>query len=206
MNKVYRRADHNFFDELVTILASMHSLALAMQAYREKGLEYTDSDDSLTMESVPMDLDLKLTSLQMMDILAKNEWPDEIQFEEKPRRSEFPNAVKHEIELHGDKGVVGIILQGAFIRYFERRRPDVENNHGKLLSWPPVWKFGWVIRNSFTHGGGKISWKDNRITTVSWRGLTYNHPTDIGKQILFNDLAYAEIIYLMEEMDAAVTK
>jgi hypothetical protein len=50
---------------------------------------------------------------------------------------------------------------------------------------------------------GKIKFDNAAAQPVAWRTLQYS-PGDNGKVILFQDVAYVEVISLMEEMDAAL--
>jgi hypothetical protein len=87
-------------------------------------------------------------------------------------------------------------LQGIFVDFYEKNKP---NKSCKLQDWEDNWKFAWVIRNAFAHGGS-ICWSDTRITQAKWDGFIYNREKDNGRDILFVDFGEADIILLLIDL------
>ena len=100
----------------------------------------------------------------------------------------------------GLRGVVGSMLQAAFVRYFETLRPEIHARFGPdYRTWHATLNFARIVRNACAHGG---TLNFNKPTSLggSWRGITFNAP-DHGHQILFNEVGPVELIVLMGEMD-----
>ena len=101
-------------------------------------------------------------------------------------------------------GLAGPLI---FIDFFERHRPWVEENIGKINDWPPTYAFCRVIRHSLAHGGC-LHMIDRKARLVSWRGITYTRD-DHGKRAYGAgcDLWLGDLVLLMfdasEELDAA---
>lgn len=94
-----------------------------------------------------------------------------------------------------------LVLQGLFINYFERIKDEVIKNYGSQAKWPTVWRFAQVVRNSCAHG--KIRIDNPKSSPVTWRTLAYTS-TDNGRQVFWDDMAEADLIFLMLDMDSAV--
>ena len=86
------------------------------------------------------------------------------------------------------------IIQGAFIQFYEFNKPPE-----KLLNWSEKWKFAWLIRNAFAHGG-VVNWTDDRICEVSWDSFSFTRSTDNGREIIFNNFGEADIIILLTQL------
>jgi hypothetical protein len=202
MKRVYSKTQHTFFDELITMLISLRSFGLAADIHSHghaRGLSFKRRAIALGGLTVPIDLKFyPYTSLRM---LAANRWPSKITLHEKPLGSSMPRNVGVVLRSRHVKTVTTLLTQAVFIRYFETHRPSVEATYGNTSGWPAVWNFARAIRNAFAHGGN-IHFRSHE-PNVSWRGLTYG-VSDNGRQIFHVDIAYVEIILLMEEMDAAL--
>jgi hypothetical protein len=201
MTKVFNGLEHDFFDELITILLSSCSFGIATHAFIIKSGLIVEDGDGSNFAGKTILTKMRFAHKDLLGPISQNKWPESLELEIVPHDSAFPDHVKLKIETHGEKGATGIVMQGAFIRYYERRRADVESRFGAIRVWPDVWKFAWVVRNAFAHGG-KIVWTRDVLIEVQWKGIVYKRSTDIGKQILYKDISIIEVIYLMEEMDA----
>src|SRR5574341_145058 len=199
MNRAYRSRQHNFFDELVTILVSLETLSVTADVYKGEAGDSIPEDGSLGLGGVTVPIDFKFNPTPVLREIIENRWPTEIILEEKPKGSEMPAKVAHVLSSTGIRGVTSLITQGAFIRYFEKIRPKIESKYGDdPIGWPAVWNFGRVVRNAFGHGG-RINFRNPNAPSVTWKSLTYSY-ADNGREIMYQDVAQVEIIVLMEEM------
>lgn len=203
MKHIYTRRQHRFFDDLVTMLISLKSFALGADIYRlGHGQNISVKGDSVSFGGLTIPVDLKFYPGTPFKLLSMNKWPSKIVLHEKALGSGMPQKVGTVLKSKQVKTVTSLLTQGAFIRYFETNRLIVEARYGKKTKhWPAIWNFGRAIRNAFAHGG-EIHFFPHE-PAVSWRGLTYS-VSDNGKPIFHVDIAYVEVIYLMEEMDASI--
>lgn len=63
---------------------------------------------------------------------------------------------------------------------------------------PSAWAFGRVVRNAFAHGA--VSMNDPNAT-VTWHGMSISS-SDNGREIIFEDLKFSDLVILVLEMDA----
>jgi hypothetical protein len=199
MIKVYEKSKHRFFDELVTILSSHTFFGLAIS----QNASAIDASYSISLGGIVVTQDLEFFPFDLLGILVSDKWPDTIELHEEPHLSGMPATVAFTLTEGGILNLNAIATQGAFIRYFETVRTTVETNFGTdTTGWPPIWNFGRVVRNAFGHGG-KIKFINPAAATVTWKTLSYR-PADNGRQVMYQDIAAVDLIYLMEEMDAAI--
>lgn len=202
---VFHKNKHLFFDDLVLLLATDISIAVAIDAYKYPGKgeifgqnEYFDYEGSPNVSK----LSLRFFPYNMMLSLCRNTWPVEIELfkvEQSENESSDSYKVSSTYELHAGS------VQACFSKYFEKSRILIEKQFGSDSStWPSVMNFGRVIRNTFSHGG-RIHFQNKNATAVSWRGLTYD-PSMNGKQILYNDMNAVEIIILMNDINSAINR
>jgi hypothetical protein len=96
-------------------------------------------------------------------------------------------------------------VSAFFGEFFEAYKDWVESQIGKdPYTWPSVWNFGRVIRNSGAHNG-VIYFVNPKANPVRWQNLEYG-PTDNGRPVLFNDMAVGDFIALMLEMSEVLDK
>ena len=92
------------------------------------------------------------------------------------------------------------LIGDAFISYYESKSSFTKETWGdETKRWPATWRFGWAMRNACVHDG-KIFFHKENDSAVCWRSRRYDH-ADNGRQILFDEIAGADLIFLMEEMD-----
>jgi hypothetical protein len=91
------------------------------------------------------------------------------------------------------------MMAPMFVDYFERYRPWLESNIGKIDLWPSIIQFGRVVRNAASHGG-KLHMTNKKAKPVHWRSLTYQ-AADHGRHVFGSDLNLPDIIFLMFDMD-----
>lgn len=195
----YTKANHRFFDDLVTFLASIASMGIAFEAQCSGGGQPFKTTEYLTLEGKAKvsNVELRFFPHLMMQALSSNSWPVEIMLEDVPLAHPGPS---HPFKLTGLQGLHGSMIESAFVHYFETVRPVIETKYGNNpYGWPTVWNFARVVRNAFAHKG-EITFINSAAQSVSWKTLTYS-PSDNGRQILYQDVTPVEIILLMEEMD-----
>jgi hypothetical protein len=94
------------------------------------------------------------------------------------------------------------IILPFFVEFYEDYRPWLSLNVSRA-AWPSVWQFGCLVRNTASHGGGKLHIDDPAFAPVTWHSLTYGPPEN-GRQIFGGDLAFGDIFLLMLEMNDAL--
>lgn len=146
----------------------------------------------------PGPYDLRYFPKGLFERIATGNWPDLVRVT-LTRRLEDEHSMG--IHARGIAPVTSLVAQAAYLRYYERERERFDEQGLSVVAWPEVWKFGWAVRNAFAHNA--IRWRDTRIASVSWRGVTYSEK-DEGRQVMFRDLALGDIVVLMSEMDGAL--
>lgn len=197
--RIYNRNHHRFFDELVTVLCSLASLGIELEAYRLGTAPAYGPTDYITFEGTRVtNSELRFFPHKTLTTIIQNQWPTSIEIEDHPLTSPGP---AHPLWLTGIQGLHGSMIQFAFVHYFETVRVQVQKRYGNTQHWPPVWDFGRVVRNAFAHGG-EVYFENPNASPVNWRTLIYS-PANNGRQILYQDLTLVEVMYLLEDMDAA---
>ncbi len=196
---------HAFYDSFVVVLAAAAALRQAYVAHLEgKAVKY-DPDDSASIQGMSHVTGVRLyyRPADVLNPLAEEGWPRELVFFEQPlgaERSEPSEGVTEYRSAKGFRGVTVVMMRAAFIGYYEAVQPTVHFGD-QLGQWPPVWRFGRIVRNGLTHDG-RIDIRNPSAAAESWRSFTYS-PADNGKPLLFHDLAIPELLYLMIEMQGA---
>jgi len=204
--KVFSKQSCNFFDDLVSYLATLTSLGISLHGYEHGHTRAYKKDEVIALygNKNVIDLELRFAPYQMMKKLAVNLWPEELIFLALSRPETTTLDPGHEVAnetIHSKvDGVLGFQIQAGFIRYFESYRPDIEAKYGnEVWNWSDVWLFAWGIRNAFAHGG-QVYITNPKKPPITWRSLKYS-ASDNGTNVLHKDIGIVEIIYLMEEMD-----
>lgn len=210
-SKIFEKENCYFFDDLVSYLATLTSLGIALHGYEYGYTRPYKKNESITLygNRGVTNLELRFSPYSMMKEIASNSWPKKIIFAalELPDKTSFDPGNEHPNEVIHSKvdGVLAFQIQGGFIRYFETYRSIIEENHGTdVWKWPQVWLFAWMTRNAFAHGG-KIDIRKKNSPDIIWKSLCYND-TDNGTNLLHNSLGIVEIIILLEEMDIILRK
>ena len=96
------------------------------------------------------------------------------------------------------------LLIAFLVEFFENYRAwlDKTVQANTPAEWPNVWQFARVVRNAAAHNTVNIT--NPNFKPVSWYSLTYGLEQN-GRVILGPDLAPADIIILIIEMDEALT-
>lgn len=204
--KIFYKKSCNFFDDLVSYLATLTSLGISLHGYDHGYTRPYKKDEVIALygNKNVIDLELRFSPYQMMEKLAKGSWPEELMFAVLKRPINTTLDSGHEVAnetIHSKVGgVLGFQIQAGFIRYFESYRSNIEAKHGNdVWSWPDIWLFAWAVRNAFAHGG-HIYITNSKKPPITWKSLSYT-ASDNGKNILHQDIGIVEVIYLMEEMD-----
>lgn len=196
----YTPQKHRFFNSLVSFVAGITSLGLAIEVQARLPVRAFSSADFLTLVGIPSvaACEFRVFAGPVLDELAANRWPTMVMIDEVPINHAPPH---HPLWLTGVQGVLGSMISNAFVQYFEENRGAVESKYGgSVQGWPAVWNFGRVVRNALAHKG-IINIQNSNASAVAWRTLSYG-PAQNGRSLLFQDLTAVEIILLMEDMDA----
>lgn len=198
--RVYTPQNHRFFDNLVSFVAGIASLGLALEVQAGHPVRPFGPTDVATLVGFPnvAGCEFRVFAGQVLTELLANRWPASVVIDEVPINHAPPS---HPIWLTGMQGVHGSMMANAFVQYFEANRGAVESRYGSnVQAWPATWNFGRVVRNTLAHKG-IINFQNANELPVTWRTLTYG-PAQNGRQLLYQDLTAVELILLMEEMDA----
>ncbi len=204
--RTYRKSEHKFFDDLVTMLCSLAGIFITADAFHNGGITNAPRDLKYYGEFEGSTLKLKFTfyPFEIFNKIINNEWPEEVIIHE---------DMPHEwgrvfgITTSAFKNLQILPIQASFIRYFENYRVEIEKIKGSdPYNWPEPWNFARVIRNASAHGG-TIKFDNLDAKEVVWptANLMYS-PKDNDKKIFFTDFSVVEIVILMEEMDKALTE
>lgn len=96
------------------------------------------------------------------------------------------------------------LIQSVFTDFYETQKNHANAKWNGVQQWDEIWKFAWVVRNALAHGG-KISWQDQHISSVTWKTKSYDRLHDNGRDIIFNDIGEGDLIVLIDELDQALT-
>jgi hypothetical protein len=198
--RTYKRSDHRFFDDLFGFLAAASAMGVTCELYglgRHGGFK---RDDIVTIEGKPeaSNLMLQYNPLPVVQSICSDQVPDLIEMNDIP----LGPRPDHPLELEHAATALATLLQAVYVHFFESTRSLVEAAHGRdPLAWPDPWNFGRVVRNAFSHRG-VISINNNNAAPVFWKNVSYS-ARDNGRRVLFGDLWIADVIILMEELDAA---
>jgi len=207
----YRRCRHRFFDDLVTLLASLacadRALALIDGAERPITPQYTlifQGNGAVTRE------ELLFRPHSLLRSLAGNVWPGSLDVEFQTLSGMSPSVQALGRPVVARRPLHTSVMRVAFLSYYEATKELAEAKWGaskadKMRHWPGVWQFAWVVRNSCAHGGrDALLTLSDPSTVVSWRGLKYRGEVDDGRPILGHGVTLVELLRLMEDMDAAL--
>lgn len=158
------------------------------------------SDPKYYMQFEACTLPIKLTWYPQATLMAiaANAWPNEIELHEDAIHPRYPTFG---VGSRGAKNLHALSLQASFIRFFESYKGRVSAQFGSdPMQWPNEWNFARIIRNAFAHDG-VITFANPNASAVEWRGIKYG-PTAQGRQVIFQDMSFVEILVLMEDMNA----
>lgn len=200
---IYRATTHGFYSDLVGLLGSICSYLFTVHSITSKELPtiIVDPKFPLQLESYVTDRSYIFHPRELLFALAIDAVPDQLVLI--PGRANLSKPADHRLSSTSHKKLVRSIMESAFLKYFENQRTQVEHNYGQNVeSWPPVWNFGRVVRNAFGHQG-KITFSNPKSASVEWRGISYQ-PSDNGREVLLVDMAICDLIFLMDDMNAAL--
>ncbi len=197
----YNPTDHGFFHELVRLVICLSSVGVAFDLQNNRFVAPFDSESSLVLEGKPDTSGLEFHFFpgplyqQLLD--SKDGQPSILKARKLTIRSGLHN---HPIRLDNIQLMTSRLIGDAFISYYESKSTFAKEKWGnETKRWPATWRFGQVMRNACVHDG-KIFFKKENDSAVQWRSLRYDY-ADNGRQILFDEIAGADLIFLMEEMD-----
>ena len=213
--KRYTKSQHKFFDYMVTFLSSLCCIGIGLRNHRiiSSGKypakvvlpillsPFYNKDRELKLQgiSTTSNLELIIRPYGLLNDLANNIWPTEIEFDESPLSDET-KGMRQPVNLSATDSFHAQLIKSTFIAYYEQFSLVIQKKYGTIQNWPSVWHFGRVVRNAFVHNG-VITIRDPKAPPVSWEKLSYSAANN-GQNILYVDLAVVEIILLMEEMDS----
>jgi hypothetical protein len=195
--RIYEDGQHRFFDDLVGMLVTYIAFGATMQAYRGANLDFADGG-LLILRGRPniSGFDLRIDANDFLGPVNGGQFPSRLEFKQEavePYAGPLPVPAR----------LLASTFHAGFVHYYESVVRGIESKHGRAQAgWPPVLNFGRVVRNAFTHR--VVNFANPKAAAVTWRGITYS-PADNGtnRGVLYKDLMPADLVLLMEEMDAA---
>ena len=198
----FDRATHHFFDELVAMLLATAANSFTLNVHRLGKPHLFDASHRIWLQGMPKitNIEIGFFPLPLVTTLANNQPPNTLDLLTAPLGT---NTVPNPTSVNTLIGPTERIIAGLFIGYFERLLLTVEQRYGlNNTSWPAVCNFGRVVRNAFAHGG-VVNFTNPKAQPVTWRGCTLS-PADNGNQLFYRYLAFAEVVALFTDLDAAV--
>jgi hypothetical protein len=120
--------------------------------------------------------------------IATSAWPDLVRYYEEPLPHPSPTKAH---KLVGFGRLHALLMQAAFVHFFEIARDEVEDNHGNdPQTWRSPLNFARIVRDAFAHGNS-LDVRNPNAAPVCWKGLCYG-PADNGRQVAYSDLAAAD--------------
>ena len=123
--------------------------------------------------------------------------PDEVWFDIMPSEK-FVASPTH-AKIYSLKKTSGRVVSAIFSDFVDSWIKWQKRSNTDYDTWPSNLNFARVVRNALSHNG-KISMGQN-ARPVKWRSLTYG-PEHIGRNLLFEDFAPADLTVLMMDVDA----
>ncbi len=180
-------------------MVSLATFGAAVLAYQRQPSIYGVADRfSIGGSKGLAGFDLVFMPSTLLQALVADERPTILEFEQVP-------IIEWGMEPRREpRRVPAVVIQAAFVHYYESVLEAIEAAHGSSREWhkwPDVLRFGRAVRNAFTHDG-RVYAPNRTAPAATWRGLTYG-PAQHGREVIYNDLFPADLVILMEEMDAA---
>jgi hypothetical protein len=158
----------------------------------------------LTIPAPSSGIILKFDPSNLLLELSHNRQPTQIQFREETFTIATNPIPEGALEMP-DLGLIRKrLIQSVFTDFYETQKCHASAKWNGLQHWNSIWKFAWLVRNALAHGG-RISWRDQRISSVSWKTISYDYPHDNGREIIFKEIGEGDLIILIDELDKALT-
>lgn len=202
MNLTYVREHQIFFDDMLAFLFALASMNKAVKCPSGDPMTGYQPADFIVIEGSPVtNSDIFFYPYELFKTIQENKWASIVRLEKAPlSRNRSPNPEW----LSGFSGVLGSLLQAVFVHFYDLSRTKMEEIFGTDEEvWPDIWKFGKAVYRAFTNEN-RLHFPDKNATAVTWKTLIYG-PPDNGRQLLYNDLMPADLLFLMEEMSTSTT-
>ena len=209
MNKVYTKAEHSFFDELLSFLISVCCLPVGLNFFRKM------LDDSKTIPPWEKDQGAlikgksNVTNQQIRFIphvvfaqLWERKWPDKFELEYQPL-DESASTIPSPERMRRDLTYTLEMFAGTYVLFWDKIEKSIHTKYSSdTTNWPDAINFARVIRNSFAHGN-KIEIRNKNFPTINWKSISVDYSSN-GQVVLFDLLGIADIVVLMEEIDSLI--
>ncbi|MDY6987749.1 MAG: hypothetical protein SWQ30_06800 [Thermodesulfobacteriota bacterium] len=199
------RGIHKSFDYIVNSLLSYSFIGAGLNSYVGCNMPRQNAEIAMGGNPKVSNLAIGFRPFRILETIFRGGWPNNIELlvYKLPNNSNInahPKIPRANV-LTGAGYALGFNMMSSFVSFYESVKERTEEKFGaNPNNWPATLNFCRVIRNAFSHNG-VIDFRNKKAAAVSWRSLRYS-PSDNGSQILFRDLACAEIILLMVEFDA----
>lgn len=157
----------------------------------------------LTLPAPASGIVLQFDPTVLLRELAHNRKPLELHFSEEAITTEGSVIPEGAVQMPDLSLFRKRIIQSVFTDFYETQKSRVDTKWNGLLNWHGTWQFAWLVRNALAHGG-KINWIDQRVSSVTWKTITYNYTNHNNREIIFKEIAEGDLIILIDEIDKAL--
>jgi hypothetical protein len=197
----YKVGHHRFFDDLVNMCLVTACYTATFLTYRGRPGRFK-SGEGVAFPGFGGRLarDLSFHPDQLLSTFVGDNEPTGLTLIEYPLTSTSP--------LRKEALMVSLAMQAFFVRYYESMADQIADAYGSRAQWqrwPPVLRFGKIVRDAFAHNGLVHINGQNPPPSTVWWGVDYG-PSQNGQRVLYGDLALADLVVLMEEMDDAIPR
>ncbi|WP_104386860.1 hypothetical protein [Cuspidothrix issatschenkoi] len=201
------------FEPILTIIVACNTFMSALQYlyYIRHCERLSDTLRSVNIQpSLPLTIPapgsgivLKFDPSNLLLELSHNHQPSQIQFSEERITDQNTLIPEGSVEMPDLSLLRKRLIQSVFTDFYETQKSRADEKWNKLKEWDSIWKFAWLVRNALAHGG-KINWRDQRISSVFWKTISYTYPNDHEREIIFQDIGEGDLIILIDELDKAL--
>jgi hypothetical protein len=215
--KIYKDK-HHLYQRLNNYLVLQAALNSALNAYTGrdpifKNGEYTgiaaklnDIDVMLPIQG-PIELAMKGVRPEFIEIEFRRKVPTPYVF------SPWAAGVQSDGQSTNAFHVMAMnISTPFFVEFYEHYKTAIEKQFVQRDSWPVIWQFAAIIRNSISHNG-RVWITSKKAKPVTWYGLTYsvkNHdistPLSRDPRMTTADLWLGDLLILLFEMAEKLEK
>jgi hypothetical protein len=201
-----RRGDRLYerFNNLVIVNAAM----VIATTYLVRGAAKFEPGTPFLHACKQIELDVKLPVSGPLEAALANVKPDAMHIEVSARMPPEPDFNEWAAGLgrprpstFGLAAAAANMISPIFVEFYEAYRQYIHDKYRRAESYPTLWRFARVIRNSIAHGGF-ITIQSAKERPVAWYGLNYSY-ADNGRKIVGfveSDLTGGDLILLMFEM------
>jgi hypothetical protein len=203
--RITYKGKHRLHDRLNNLLIINAAVVIATH-YLLKGEANFEYGSISTFACQEANLEVRVPISGPLEVALLNKFPDEIRVEFHENRkllfSEWAAGLgRSEPMVWGLVAATANMIVNIFVEFYEAYSQFIHDRYRKAESYPPLWRFARVVRNSISHGC-RVSINSAKESPVEWCKLKYSF-ADNGRPIIgvaHADLSIGDILVLMFEM------